>query len=127
MAIRIRRINGITVALCAVETDKEEGDVYLDDNVHHALSTKFGLDWKREGLLKESLADPRLVELMLFAKLRDGEHEMLMREHTKDYEEEIQEHYEKENLGQNWQGLPRQDQVAPTVVPNTSAADDVPF
>ena len=66
MAIRIRRVmGGHTIALCAAETKPEAGDLYLDDAVHHALSTKFGLDWVAEGFLKKSLADPVLVELML--------------------------------------------------------------
>lgn len=73
MAIRIRTINGVTVALCAYETDEKPGDIYLDDNAHHALSTKFGLDWHSAGFLRESLADPRLVEVMLIEKLRDSE------------------------------------------------------
>ena len=64
MAIRIRRINGHTIALCAAETKPKEGDLYLDDSIHHALSTKFGLDWKEMGFVKKSLADPILEKLM---------------------------------------------------------------
>ena len=55
MAIRIRKVNGKTIVICAAESEAKEGDIYLDDNVHHALSTKFGLDWFDEG--HESLAD----------------------------------------------------------------------
>lgn len=65
MAIRIREIKGYTIALCAAETEPKDGDLYLDDSIHHALSTKFGLDWKQEGFLKKSLADPVLRDLML--------------------------------------------------------------
>ncbi len=65
MAIRIRRVNGYTIALCAAETKPTEGDLYLDDGIHHALSTKFGLDWKEEGFVEESLADPVLEKLMI--------------------------------------------------------------
>ncbi len=65
MAIRIRVINGRTVALCANKTKEMPGDLYLDDNVHHALSTKFGLDWVWEGLLEKSLADPELKAIIL--------------------------------------------------------------
>ena len=61
MAIRIRKINGFTVALCAADTKPEEGDLYLDDSAHHALSTKFGLDWYSEGRLDDPLADERLL------------------------------------------------------------------
>lgn len=64
MSIRIRKVNGITIALCAAETNAKSGDLYLDDNIHHALSTKFGIDWKNEGILKKSRADPELEKLM---------------------------------------------------------------
>lgn len=64
MAIRIRNINGCTIAICAAMSEGKDGDIYLDDNVHHALTTKFGLDWQSEGLLKESLADETLIPLM---------------------------------------------------------------
>ena len=64
MAIRIRKISGHTIALCAAESKPMEGDLYLDDNIHHALSTKCGLDWEEEGLVKKSLADPALKKLM---------------------------------------------------------------
>lgn len=64
MAIRIRKMEGRIIALCAAEYKAKVGDIYLDDNVHHALSTKFGLDWMEEGFLKDSLADPKLVKLM---------------------------------------------------------------
>lgn len=65
MAIRIRMIEGETVALCAAVTKEKEGDIYLDDNIHHALSTKFGVDWVQEGFLAEDSADPVIKALML--------------------------------------------------------------
>ena len=59
MAIRIRVVDGTVVALCAAKTKAEPGDIlYLNDNVHHALSTKFGLDFHSEGIMPEALADP---------------------------------------------------------------------
>ena len=64
MAIRIRKVNGHTIALCAAETNLKPGDLYLDDNIHHALSTKFGLDWYKERWVNDPLADKILVELM---------------------------------------------------------------
>ncbi len=64
MAIRIRTVNGHTIALCAAATKPKDDDIYLDDAVHHALSTKFGLDWCEEGILEASWADKRLVALM---------------------------------------------------------------
>lgn len=48
MAIRLRRVKGVLVALCAAETDPVRGDVYLDDSVHHALSAKYAQDWQGE-------------------------------------------------------------------------------
>lgn len=64
MAIRIREVEGTTIALCAAETDPKPGDLYLDDNVHHALSTKFGLDWKSMGFIDDPPVDNSLVRLM---------------------------------------------------------------
>lgn len=64
MAIRIRTVNGHTIALCAACTQPKEGDLYLDDTIHHALSTKFGLDWYEEGFIGNPLADEELVALM---------------------------------------------------------------
>jgi hypothetical protein len=32
MAIRLRTVDGVRVALCAVESDPKPGDVYLDDS-----------------------------------------------------------------------------------------------
>lgn len=65
MAIRIRKIKEITVALCAAKTCAKENDIYLDDNAHHALTTKFSVDWVEEGWLKENLADEKVKKLML--------------------------------------------------------------
>jgi hypothetical protein len=50
MAIRIRRVNGVTVALCAVESDPMPGDTYLDDGAHYALAAKFCRDWQGESV-----------------------------------------------------------------------------
>jgi len=52
MAIRIRKINEKLVALCAAKTEFCKGDLYLDDNVHHALTKKFEKDFKKMGMLK---------------------------------------------------------------------------
>ncbi len=64
MAIRIRTIKGLTIALCAACTKPKDGDIYLDDSVHHALSTKFSLDWYEEGLIGDPWADKELTALM---------------------------------------------------------------
>jgi hypothetical protein len=63
MAIRLRQVERRWVALCAEKTEPKEGDLYLDDNMHHALKVKFGLDFYSEGLMKDSLVDDILVEL----------------------------------------------------------------
>ena len=49
MSIRIRRINKATVALCAARSVAKPGDIYLDDNAHHALAEKFRADFQSEG------------------------------------------------------------------------------
>lgn len=65
MAIRIRWIDGHVVALCAAKTSPKKDDVYLGDSIHHALSTKFGVDWVSEGRLEEDLANQEIKKLML--------------------------------------------------------------
>ncbi len=52
MAIRIRKIKGKTVALCAAEYTEEKDDLYLDANIHYALAEKFMKDWKSNGIIK---------------------------------------------------------------------------
>lgn len=49
MSIRIRQSGGFAVALCAAKTKAKEGDIYLDDDTHHALTTKFAVDFESEG------------------------------------------------------------------------------
>ena len=46
MSIRIRIIDGLAVALCAVESDAAPGDIYLDDSIHYALAAKLAMDWQ---------------------------------------------------------------------------------
>ena len=56
MAIRIRRCRIGLVAFCASETKKMKGDLYLDDEVHDALTEKFMEDFKdllRDDTLKK--------------------------------------------------------------------------
>ncbi len=45
MAIRLRTVGDVRVALCAAETDPRVGDIYLDDGDHYALAAKFSRDW----------------------------------------------------------------------------------
>lgn len=69
MAIRLREIDGTMIALCAVESNSSEGDIYLDDNVHYALATKFQQDYNLGG-------DSELLELMDREKVRDAKVEI---------------------------------------------------
>lgn len=52
MAIRLRQIDGVLVALCAASTEPEPGDRYLDDEEDHALRVKFDLDMESEGVIE---------------------------------------------------------------------------
>lgn len=62
MAIRIRKVDGHVVALCAAETQPELGDLYLDDAVHHALDGKFHADYVKMGFIKkEGLPEKRAL------------------------------------------------------------------
>jgi len=70
MAIRIRIIDGITIALCAVESDAKEGDIYLDDSIHYALATKFSEDYNL------NISDDILVKLMNTQKVRNAKDEI---------------------------------------------------
>ena len=49
MSIRIRKVDGVLVALCAARSIEKPGDVYLDDAQHHALAEKFAADFQSEG------------------------------------------------------------------------------
>lgn len=51
MSIRIRVVDGVTVALCAARSVPQAGDVYLDDAQHEALASKFAEDFAHEGRL----------------------------------------------------------------------------
>jgi len=64
MAIRIRNIKDRVVALCAALSHPKEGDIYLDDSDHHALTTKFGIDFASEGILKDACADEELIPII---------------------------------------------------------------
>ncbi len=59
MAIRIREVDGHWVAVCAAKVKVRKGDIYLNDNFHHALTTKFAVDQERP-----EIADPVIRRLM---------------------------------------------------------------
>jgi hypothetical protein len=67
MAIRLREVKSTWVALCAVESDPKEGDIYLDDAMHHALAGKFARDWELDW------QHDHLHELMDSQKMRDAQ------------------------------------------------------
>lgn len=52
MSIRIRSVNGTVVALCGARSVPKEGDIYLDDAAHHALSAKFSQDFASMGFIE---------------------------------------------------------------------------
>ena len=53
MAIRVRRRSGRLVALCAAKSQEEKGDLYLDDEIHYALSQKYWRDYPEIGTIDE--------------------------------------------------------------------------
>lgn len=75
MAIRLRQVDGVTVALCAAESDAQPTDLYLDGNAHHALMVKFEMDLHREGVIASPPNDARTVALMETQKVRDAQEE----------------------------------------------------
>lgn len=46
MSIRVRLVEGKLIACCAARSVPKDGDLYLDDGVHHALAAKFAADWE---------------------------------------------------------------------------------
>lgn len=73
MAIRIRSSGGLTIALCAAETDAQAGDMYLDDAEHYALAAKFADDWHGQTV---DWTYPDEWAEMKKHKLRDAETEL---------------------------------------------------
>ena len=62
MAIRIRRaLDGVLVALCAAESEHMEGDVYLDDEIHYALSQKYWRDYEEISIVDNDDVERALV------------------------------------------------------------------
>lgn len=73
MAIRLRTIDGIRIALCAAETDAMTGDLYLDDGDHYALVVKFVSDYQGRTISWEY---PEQWETMKSQKIRDAREEI---------------------------------------------------
>lgn len=53
MAIRLRMVNGVRVALCAAKTFAEPDDVYLHDGWHYALAQKCWRDYEEVDIVDE--------------------------------------------------------------------------
>lgn len=49
MSIRMRKIGDRLIAICAARSVEMSGDIYLDDEQHHALAEKFSEDFGSEG------------------------------------------------------------------------------
>lgn len=73
MAIRLRTVGGIRVALCAAETDELPDDTYLHDGDHYALAAKFSRDWSGQ---VAGWPYPEEWAAMDSQKLRDAEEEL---------------------------------------------------
>ena len=53
MAIRLRTVNGVRVALCAAKTLAEPDDIYLDDGWHYTISQKYWRDYDEIAIVDE--------------------------------------------------------------------------
>ncbi len=65
MAMRLKKIDGDWIAVCAAKTTSEVGDVYIDDVQDHAIRAKIAHDYRSEGL-DVPLVSRDLIEVMLF-------------------------------------------------------------
>lgn len=107
MAIRLREVEGVLIALCAAETDAMPNDVYIDDGQHYtlacpddpnfpehededrpgyvilneeqryAITMKLNRDHKSNGLEPDAIQDELHNRLAETQKLRDAETELL--------------------------------------------------
>lgn len=64
MAIRIRKVYGVLIALCAANTKEKKGDIYLHDGIHEALSDKFYIDCFSMGFTEELIVNSFRIPLM---------------------------------------------------------------
>lgn len=79
MAIRIRKINGDTFALCAAKSYPKHDDIYLDDDAHHALTVKFENDFRSMGFMSDKFLNEttvkrsELIDFIEYCKLHSSE------------------------------------------------------
>ncbi len=45
MAMRLREVDGELMALCAAYSEEKQGDIYIDDGWHYAISQKYWRDY----------------------------------------------------------------------------------
>lgn len=74
MAIRIRTVNRICIALCAAETDPKLGDLYIDDGQHYALAAKWAQDYQGQTI---DWNYPEEEAAMATQKVRDAREELI--------------------------------------------------
>ena len=60
MAMRLRIVDGVKVALCAAKTLPQEGDIYLDDGWHYTISQKYWRDYDEINIVDKD--DIKLAE-----------------------------------------------------------------
>ncbi len=72
MAMRLRKVHGIWIAMCAAKTIKKSDDVYIDDTQDHAIRAKISYDNRLEGL-NVPVLDKKLDEIMKLEENRAPE------------------------------------------------------
>ena len=53
MAMRLRTVNGELMALCAAYSEEKQGDIYIDDGWHYAISQKYWRDYDEIAITDE--------------------------------------------------------------------------
>ncbi len=53
MAIRLRMVGDIAVAICAAHSEPKPDDIYLDDKWHYAISQKYWRDYDEIDIVDE--------------------------------------------------------------------------
>lgn len=60
MAMRLRTVDGVRIALCAARSVEKPGDIYLDDGWHYAISEKYWRDYEEIAIE----CDPKVIEIV---------------------------------------------------------------
>lgn len=73
MGLRIRSVDGATVALDAGKSCPEPGDLYLDDLQTAALRVRFDLEFSGAGLMRSRFdGDPADYRVAIIRRLEGG-------------------------------------------------------